>query len=141
MADIDMEFSRSGGAGGQNVNKVESAVRLVHRPTGLEVRSTSERSQLGNRTKALAILTAKIEALHEEQEAKKHALERKNQIGTGDRSEKIRTYNYLQDRVTDHRIKMSFHNLPKIMLGSLDPIMEALSKSAETGEVGSESED
>jgi len=141
MPDIDMEFSRSGGAGGQNVNKVESAVRLVHRPTGLEVRSTSERSQLGNRTKALAILTAKIEALHEEQEAKKHALERKNQIGTGDRSEKIRTYNYLQDRVTDHRIKMSFHNLPKIMLGNLDPIMEALQKSAETGEVGEEGDE
>jgi peptide chain release factor 1 len=126
--DIKIEFFRSSGPGGQNVNKVETAVRIYHLPTGLIVTSQESRSQQKNREQAMAILRAKLYDAKMQQEAKKMAAARREQIGTADRSEKIRTYNFPQDRVTDHRIKESWHNIESIMAGNLEPIIEALSK-------------
>lgn len=129
--EFEMEFSRSGGKGGQNVNKVETAVRIIHKPTGLDVRCTSERSQLKNREKAMAMLLSKLEALKEEEEAKKYSANRKGQIGTGDRSEKIRTYNVLQDRITDHRIKKNWHGIERILGGDIAAVVGHLLEEQE----------
>ena len=125
-SDIKMDVYHSSGAGGQSVNTANSAVRLTHVPTGVVVTCQTERSQLRNRERALELLKIKIHDEMERRQSEEVGSERKSKIGTGDRSEKIRTYNYPQNRVTDHRINFSIMSLDKVMDGYLDPIIEAL---------------
>lgn len=125
-SDIEFEAFRSGGHGGQNVNKVSTAVRIKHIPSGIIVKSQTERSQAQNREIAMQILRSKIYNLEEEKRHSQITGERSEQLGTGDRSEKIRTYNFPQNRLTDHRINKSWHNLETIMEGKLENILESL---------------
>ena len=126
--DLRIDTFRASGAGGQHINKTDSAVRITHIPTGFVVACQDERSQIKNRAKAMKLLRSRLL----EQLQAKHDLEisqdRRNQVGTGDRSEKIRTYNYPQDRITDHRINFNVHNLPGVMEGNLDPLIKELQK-------------
>lgn len=129
--DLKIEFFRSSGPGGQNVNKVETAVRIYHLPTGLVVSSQESRSQQKNREHAMTVLRAKLLDAKRQREAEKAGAARREQIGSADRSEKIRTYNFPQDRITDHRVKESWHNIESILEGNLDPIIDAFEKDTE----------
>lgn len=127
--DLKIDFYRASGPGGQYVNRRETAVRITHLPTGIVVTSQTERNQLENKKNAMAILEARLYQKFQEEEESKITQQRRSQIKQAKRAEKIRTYNFPQDRVTDHRIKKTFHNIQEIMDGNLDPIIEELNKN------------
>ena len=125
-ADLEIDTYRSGGAGGQHVNKTDSAIRITHKPTGLVVECQDERSQHKNRDKAMKMLRTKLYDMEREKQEMQRAGERKSQVGSGDRSERIRTYNFPQGRLTDHRIGLTLYSLENIMNGNLDDVIDAL---------------
>jgi len=129
--DLEISFFRSSGPGGQNVNKVETAVRIMHKPTGLVVSSQAERSQSANRERALDVLRSKLYDAMQHQHASSVAVLRREQIGSMERAEKIRTWNFPQDRITDHRIGKKWYHIEKILEGNLELIVQAFRKSSE----------
>src|SRR5246500_1011772 len=138
-ADLKVDTMRAGGAGGQHVNKTESAVRITHLPTGIAVNVQEERSQHRNRAKAMALLRAKLYDLERRKRDTERAAERRGQVGSGDRSERIRTYNFPQGRVTDHRINLTLHKLPQVMEGeSLAEVIDALVTESQAAQLAAE---
>jgi peptide chain release factor 1 len=125
-AELRIDTFRSSGAGGQHVNTTDSAVRITHLPTGLVVECQDERSQHKNKARAMSLLQAKIAAASEARAAEAQAIERRNLVGTGDRSDRIRTYNYPQGRVTDHRINLTLYKLDEVLAGDLDALVQPL---------------
>ena len=124
--DLRLDVYGASGPGGQHMQKNATAVRITHQPSGIVVTCQSERSQFQNRQRAMAILRARLYAVEEERRQREEAAQRRSQVGTGERSEKIRTYNFPQNRVTDHRINLSLHNLPAVLQGKLDPLIDEL---------------
>lgn len=139
MNDLEIETMRASGAGGQHVNKTDSAVRVIHKPTGIVVKCQDGRSQHENRATALATIAARVKEEHQRAIDEKNEAERKTKIGTGDRAEKIRTYNYPQNRVTDHRIGYTVNQLDRIIDGRLEDLMQALQKADQQAKLAGES--
>jgi peptide chain release factor 1 len=127
--DLEVTVMRASGPGGQGVNTTDSAVQIVHKPTGLIVTCADERSQMKNKARALTVLRSRLLKKREDEEHAKYAAARRGQIGSGDRSERIRTYHFLQNRVTEHRIGLTTYNLPQVMEGEFDTIIAALQKA------------
>ena len=127
--DLKIDIFHSGGAGGQNVNKVATAVRITHLPTGMIAVCQDERSQLRNKMKAMSVLRARLLDIEQRKQEGEITKQRRSQVGTGDRAEKIRTYNFPQDRVTDHRLGLTLRNLPRIMAGELDELIDTIATS------------
>jgi len=127
--DLEITVQRASGPGGQGVNTTDSAVRIIHKPTGLMVFCADGRSQIKNKASAMSVLRARLLQRKQDEEAAKYAAQRKSQIGTGDRSERVRTYNFPQNRLTDHRIGLTLYSLPQVIEGAIEPVVEALQKA------------